>query len=59
MELLTAIRDARSAVLVRMIQIEMTGRFVDADARQIIRSVGQPNQDGKCQLSSGMLVATY
>ncbi len=45
--------------IVRMIQVEMTGRFVDADARQVIRSVGQPNQEGKCQLSSGMLVASY
>jgi hypothetical protein len=45
--------------IVRMIQVEMTGRFVDADARQVIRSVGQPNQEGKCRLSSGMLVASY
>jgi hypothetical protein len=45
--------------IVRMIQVEMTGRFVDADARQVIRSVGRPNQEGKCQLASGMLVASY
>jgi hypothetical protein len=45
--------------IVRMIQVEMTGRFVEADSRQVIRSVGQPNQEGKCQLSSGMLVASY
>jgi hypothetical protein len=45
--------------IVRMIQVEMTGTFVEADSRQVIRSVGQPNQAGKCQLSSGMLVASY
>ena len=45
--------------IVRMIQVEMTGSFVEADSRQVIRSVGQPNQAGKCQLSSGMLVASY
>jgi hypothetical protein len=45
--------------IVRMIQVEMSGRFVEADSREVIRSVGQPNQAGKCQLSSGMLVASY
>jgi hypothetical protein len=45
--------------IVRMIQVEMTGTFVEADSRQVIRQVGQPNQAGKCQLSSGMLVASY
>lgn len=45
--------------IVRMIQVEMTGHYVEADARQVIRAVGQPNQAGTCQLSSGMLVASY
>jgi von Willebrand factor type A domain len=45
--------------LVRMIQVEMTGRFVEADSRQVVRSVGRPNKEGKCTLSSGMLVASY
>jgi hypothetical protein len=45
--------------IVRMIQVEMTGHAVEADTRQVIRTVGQPNQAGKCQLSSGMLVASY
>ena len=45
--------------IVRMVQVEMTGRFVEAESSQVIRSVGQPNQAGKCQLSSGMLVASY
>jgi hypothetical protein len=45
--------------IVRMIQVEMTGRFVEADSSQVLRSVGQPNKEGKCQLSSGMLVASY
>jgi hypothetical protein len=45
--------------IVRMVQVEMTGRFVEADSTQVLRSVGQPNKEGKCQLSSGMLVASY
>jgi hypothetical protein len=45
--------------IVRMVQVEMTGRFVEADSSQVVRSVGRPNKEGKCQLSSGMLVASY
>lgn len=45
--------------IVRMIQVELSGKFVEADSRQVIRSVGRPNKEGKCQLSSGMLVASY
>ena len=45
--------------IVRMIQVEMTGHAVEADTREVIRTVGQPNQAGKCQLASGMLVASY
>ena len=45
--------------IVRMIEVEMSGRFVEADARQVVRSVGKPNKEGKCTLPSGMLVASY
>jgi len=45
--------------IVRMIQVEMTGHSVEVDSREVIRTVGQPNQAGKCQLASGMLVASY
>jgi hypothetical protein len=45
--------------IVRMISVEMSGRFVEADGKQVIRSVGKPNKEGKCQLSSGLLVASY
>jgi hypothetical protein len=45
--------------IVRMISVEMSGRFVEADARQVLRSVGRPDKAGKCTLSSGMLVASY
>jgi len=45
--------------IVRMIQVEMSGRFVEADNKQVIRSVGRPNKEGKCQLTSGALVASY
>ena len=45
--------------IVRMIQVEMSGHFAPPEASQVIRSVGKPNKEGKCQLSSGMLVASY
>lgn len=45
--------------IVRMIEVEMSGRSVEADPKQVLRSVGKPNKEGKCQLSSGMLVASY
>ena len=45
--------------IVRMISVEMSGRFVEADSKQVVRSVGRPDKEGKCKLSSGMLVASY
>ncbi|HSO34826.1 MAG TPA: VWA domain-containing protein, partial [Labilithrix sp.] len=45
--------------IVRMIQVEMSGHAVEADAKQVVRSVGRPNKEGKCQLASGLLVASY
>lgn len=45
--------------IVRMISVEMSGRFVEAEGEQVIRSVGKPNKEGKCQLPSGLLVASY
>jgi hypothetical protein len=45
--------------IVRMIETEITGRRVEASQASIVRAVGRPNKEGKCQLSSGMLVASY
>jgi hypothetical protein len=45
--------------IVRMIQVEMSGKFAPPESNQVVRSVGRPNAEGKCQLSSGMLVASY
>lgn len=45
--------------IVRMIQVEMSGKFAAPESNQIVRSVGRPNAEGKCQLPSGMLVASY
>jgi hypothetical protein len=45
--------------IVRMIQVEMSGRFAPVETDKVVRSVGRPNAEGKCQLSSGMLVASY
>lgn len=45
--------------IVRMIESEMTGRHIAAESTDVLRSVGKPNADGKCQLASGLLVASY
>lgn len=45
--------------IVRMIQVEMTGRHVEPEPQEVVRSVGRPNKEGKCQLASGMLVASF
>lgn len=45
--------------IVRMIAVEMSGKAAAADANEVVRSVGRPNKDGKCQLSSGLLVASF
>ena len=47
------------SAIVRMIQIELSGRHVEPEQHEIVRSVGRPNKEGKCQLSSGMLVASF
>ncbi|MCU0682115.1 MAG: VWA domain-containing protein [Polyangiaceae bacterium] len=45
--------------IVRMIGVELSGRHVEAESNEVIRSVGRPNQEGKCQLSSGQPVIAY
>jgi hypothetical protein len=45
--------------IVRMIAVEMSGRRVEPDAAEVLRSVGKPDAAGRCKLSSGMLVASY
>lgn len=45
--------------IVRMIQVELSGRHIEPESNEVIRSVGRPNKEGKCQLASGMLVASY
>lgn len=45
--------------IVRMIAVELSGKYVEAESNQIVRQVGRPNKEGKCQLSSGMLVASF
>jgi von Willebrand factor type A domain len=45
--------------IVRMISVELSGRYVEADGSEVVRAVGRPNKEGKCQLSSGALVASY
>src|SRR5262249_20639004 len=47
------------SAIVRMIQVELSGRHIEPEQNEIVRSVGRPNKEGKCQLSSGMLVASY
>jgi hypothetical protein len=45
--------------IVRMISVELAGKYVEAESNQVVRQVGRPNKEGKCQLSSGMLVASF
>lgn len=45
--------------IVRMISVELSGRYVEAESNQVVRQVGRPNREGKCQLASGMLVASF
>jgi von Willebrand factor type A domain-containing protein len=45
--------------IVRMIEVELSGRHVEAPSNQVVRAVGRPDKEGKCTLSSGMLVASY
>jgi len=45
--------------IVRMIEVEMTGRHIEAEQNEVVRSVGRPSKDGKCTLASGMLVASF
>jgi hypothetical protein len=45
--------------IVRMISVELSGKYVEAESSSVIRRVGKPNAAGKCQLPSGMLVASF
>ena len=45
--------------IVRMIEVELSGRHVEASQEDVLRSVGRPDKEGRCKLSSGMLVASY
>jgi hypothetical protein len=47
------------SAIARMIQVELSGRHVEPEQNEVVRSVGRPNKEGKCQLSTGMLVASY
>jgi hypothetical protein len=45
--------------IVRMIQVELSGRHIEPEQNEVLRAVGRPNKEGKCQLPSGMLVASF
>ncbi len=45
--------------IVRMIEVELSGKYVEADSKQVLRQVGKPDKEGKCKLSSGALVASF
>lgn len=47
------------ATIVRMIESEITGQHVRPAASEIVRSVGNPDRDGKCKLQNRTLVASY
>lgn len=45
--------------IVRMIEVELSGRHIEPEQNEVIRAVGKPNKEGKCTTSSGMLVASF
>ena len=47
-----------TSAMVRMIDIEMSGEYVEPDEDEIIRKGGDP-QDGACMLESGDEVAIF
>ncbi len=47
------------SAIVRSIETELTGRHVEPESTEVIRSVGKPNKEGSCTLSSGALVAAF
>jgi hypothetical protein len=47
------------SAIVRMVEVELTGRHVEPESNEVLRSVGRPDREGKCKLASGALVASY
>ncbi|HEU4406734.1 MAG TPA: vWA domain-containing protein [Polyangiaceae bacterium] len=45
--------------IVRMLSIELSGRYLEAESTEVIRSVGSPDREGKCRLSSGQPVVKF
>jgi von Willebrand factor type A domain len=45
--------------MVRMLSIEISGRYTEASPQETVRKVGTPDATGHCKTSSGMLVASY
>lgn len=45
--------------IVRMLSIELSGRYIEAESTEVIRSVGSPDREGKCRLSSGQPVMKF
>jgi hypothetical protein len=41
-----------------MVDIEMTGQYVEPDAQEILRTGGDPN-NGACQLATGEMLNVY
>ena len=46
------------SAIVRMVDIEMTGQYVEPDAQEILRTGGDPN-NGACQLATGEMLNVY
>jgi hypothetical protein len=47
------------SAIVRMLQVELSARHIEPEEGEVVRSVGRPNKEGKCQLANGMLVASF
>lgn len=48
-----------NGMLVRMIESELTGDHKRAEPNDVVRMVGKPDADGRCQLANKTLVAAY
>ncbi|HEU4537255.1 MAG TPA: vWA domain-containing protein, partial [Polyangiaceae bacterium] len=45
--------------IVRMIGVELAGRYVEAEPGDVIRSVGGPDKEGRCRLGGGQPVIAF
>jgi hypothetical protein len=45
--------------VVRMLSVELSGRYVEAEPGEVLRTVGRPDREGRCRLTSGQPVVKF